>query len=274
MYTKNTSRLFITRDAYFFLVHPPTLTLTHTAGAYHSEANSIRSASHASNRHGREGRSSGPGELRHAPEGTHHSRHQPPPLPPAAPDGSGSCPQHHQSRHGHRHNPSHSVGAGAATGPRSGRSSSHSSVHSERGTSRVGPNARTSPLQGQGKTSARNSPLSRRGSPLQPGHGAGRQDSPVPGNSAEAVDGPAGGSAGGLGETNGWAPGRRLRGSVIKDRLVSLKAEFLELHDMLLESDFQWEQSQKFCEVLKEQLDELMLAPNRNLDPSAQPPAR
>lgn len=134
----------------------------------------------------------------------------------------------------------------------------------------MGRNARTSPIQGQGKPSVRNSPLSRRGSPLQPGHGTGAQDSPLPSNSAEAGDGPAGG----LGETNGWAPGRRLRGFVIKDRLVSLKAEFLELHDMLLESDFQWEQSQKFCEVLKAQLDELMLAPRRNLGSSAHPPAR
>lgn len=70
-------------------------------------------------------------------------------------------------------------------------------------------------------------------------------------------------------EGNGWVGAggiRRQRGPVITDRLVALKAEFLELHDMLLESDFQWEESQRFCEVLKLQLDQLMLMPHRHRD--------
>lgn len=73
------------------------------------------------------------------------------------------------------------------------------------------------------------------------------------------------------GESNGWSGLRRQRGPVVTDRLVALKAEFLELHDMLLESDFQWEESQRFCEVLKLQLDQLMLLPHRHRDPSAPP---
>lgn len=70
---------------------------------------------------------------------------------------------------------------------------------------------------------------------------------------------------------NGWA--RRPRGPVVTDRLVMLKAEFLELHDMLLHSDFHWVQSQRFCETLKLRLDELMLAPHRHhRDPLLPPP--
>lgn len=80
---------------------------------------------------------------------------------------------------------------------------------------------------------------------------------------------------GGGGESNGWGgsggSGRRPRAPVVTDRLVSLKAEFLELHDMLLESDFQWEESQRFCEVLKLQLDQLMLVPHRHRDSLAPP---
>ena len=88
-----------------------------------------------------------------------------------------------------------------------------------------------------------------------------------------------GGCGGGYGEagegaaaeSNGWTGHRRQRAPVITDRLVALKAEFLELHDMLLESDFQWEESQRFCEVLKLQLDQLMLLPHRHRDSSAPP---
>lgn len=75
------------------------------------------------------------------------------------------------------------------------------------------------------------------------------------------------------GESNWWGGGgsRRQRPPVITDRLISLKAEFLELHDMLMESDFQWEESQRFCEVLKLQLDQLMLVPHRHRDSMASP---
>ena len=77
-------------------------------------------------------------------------------------------------------------------------------------------------------------------------------------------------------ESNGWGGAgagavRRQRAPVVTDRLISLKAEFLELHDMLLESDFQWEESQRFCEVLKMQLDQLMLVPHRHRDSLAPP---
>lgn len=67
--------------------------------------------------------------------------------------------------------------------------------------------------------------------------------------------------AAGGGECNGWA--RRPRGPAVTDRLVLLKAEFLELHDMLLESDFQWDESRRFTDLLKKRLDEVMLVPHR-----------
>lgn len=83
----------------------------------------------------------------------------------------------------------------------------------------------------------------------------------------EGVDGEVGASGGGT--TNGWV--RRPSRAAVTDPLVILKAEFLELHDMLLESDFQWEESQRFGEVLKLHMDQLMLMPHRHRD-SLPPP--
>lgn len=300
------------------------------AGPYQGDPN--RSNNHAPHRPGWDGgRSSSPGEPRHATEGGKH-RHQAMPQPSLAsngPGGGGGGRQQNHPRHGYRHNqnqhqnpnsnqhlnPNHSQNhpPGAALTPnerRLGRSMSHPATI-ERGNSRLGPNARGSPVApmgsgpgpGQG-TPSRGSPLTRRGSPMPHALGAGSgQPPPAPSHSSPLARGSHGGShgskaspggaarkgeggwAGGYGEagegaattatvsaeSNGWSGHRRQRGPVVTDRLVALKAEFLELHDMLLESDFQWEESQRFCEVLKLQLDQLMLLPHRHRDSSAPP---
>ncbi|CAM9770202.1 unnamed protein product [Scytosiphon promiscuus] len=146
-----------------------------------------------------------------------------------------NSPRHN---HQYRNSPGPPGGAGGSS-DRLGRSTSHTAMHPERGGG-----SRGSPLAAP--------PPPHRGSPIPTGPGVGSDGGPR--GSPLALHSP-----------------RHQRPPAITDRLVSLKAEFLELHDMLLESDFQWEESQRFCEVLKLQLDQLMLVPHRHRDSLAPP---
>lgn len=252
-------------------------------------ADSNRPGNHAVHRGpGRDGRSTPPGDQRYGTESGGNHRQ---PLPPPRSNGAGgvrtgaSSQQH--PRQSHRHNHSQSTGEGGQFMGRIGRPLSHPAMHLERGggssRSGVSGNARASPLSATGQgTPARGSPLVPRGSPVQGSPLPASAGSPLAvGSRASPGTGDAGwgsrysgadGSEGVGGESNGWGGGgRRARGPVITDRLVSLKAEFLELHDMLLESDFQWEESQRYREVLQRQLDQLMLVPHRHRD-SLPPP--
>lgn len=133
--------------------------------------------------------------------------------------------------------------------------------------------------EGGGGGGPRESPLSMHSASPQAFGPHGSRSSPLSGpkggeeggGSAVAGDGDSAAAPAQGAESNGWSGGRRQRAPVITDRLISLKAEFLELHDMLMESDFQWEESQRFCEVLKLQLDQLMLVPHRHRDSLAPP---
>lgn len=253
---------------------------------YLGAGESSRSRSALHHRSGKEGQAS-PSEAdrnhhKHHQHQHHHSRRRPLSSTSSSTHAhkQGSWAQHHQRRN-------QSPG-----GPGSGRQdrSSHLGDHGGgSGGSAQGSDGRASPSAGQG---------SHRGSPnLARAHSShGSQGSPAPlhgspstmalhssrtspGGTHAAVDAstdtgdapvskggsrPAAAAPGPGVEINGW--NRRPRGTVVTDKMLLLKSEFLELYDMLMESDCQWEESQLFCNRLQDKLGELTLVPQRHRD--------